>query len=129
MSRKKEFILRKCAHDTFASLPVETEEVIEKRRGGIRDGTKRLSSARVIDIYRIKPDPDQPPNDDPPGGRGERPTDSNHLAKWIVDQTTDENRDDEQEKQAKRRRSQSTCECCAIRRAALLQAFARQPYY
>lgn len=60
MSRKKEFILRKCAHDTFASLPVETEEVIEKRRGGIRDGTKRLSGARVIDIYRIKPDPDQP---------------------------------------------------------------------
>ncbi|MFQ6067252.1 MAG: ParB/RepB/Spo0J family partition protein [bacterium] len=60
MSRKKESILRKCAHDTFASLPVETEEVIEKRRGGIRDGTKRLSGARMIDIYRIKPDPIQP---------------------------------------------------------------------
>ncbi len=60
MSRKKEFILRKCAHDTFASFPVEREEVIEKHRGGIRDGTKRLSGARVIDIYRIMPDPDQP---------------------------------------------------------------------
>ena len=60
MTRKKEFILRKCARDTFASLPVEAEEVIEKRRGGIREGTKGLSGARVIDIYRIKPDPNQP---------------------------------------------------------------------
>ena len=39
----------------------------------------------------IKPDDDPKPKaDDQPDGRGPRPTDPNELAKWIVDQTTDE---------------------------------------
>jgi ParB family chromosome partitioning protein len=60
MAKKKETILRKFAKDTFTSLPTETEEVIEKERKGIREGTKGLSGARIIDISRIKPNPDQP---------------------------------------------------------------------
>jgi len=60
MAKKKEIILRKFAKDTFASLPTEREEVIEKERKGIKEGTKGLSGARIIDISRIKPDPDQP---------------------------------------------------------------------
>lgn len=34
-----------------------------------------------------EPAPDEQP---PPNGRGPRPTDPNELAKWIVEQTTDE---------------------------------------
>jgi len=60
MAKKKETILRKFAKDTFASLPTQTEEVVKKERKGIREGTKRFSGARIIDISRIKPDPDQP---------------------------------------------------------------------
>lgn len=37
-----------------------------------------------------EPNDKQPKPDDPPDGRGERPTDPNELAKWIVDQATDE---------------------------------------
>lgn len=35
---------------------------------------------------------DQPETNeqDPPDGRGERPTDPNELAKWLVDQTVDD---------------------------------------
>ena len=57
---KKGTILKKLAKETFASLPTETEEIIKEERKGIREGTKGLSGARVIDISRIKPDPDQP---------------------------------------------------------------------
>ncbi|MEA1965635.1 MAG: ParB/RepB/Spo0J family partition protein [Candidatus Aerophobetes bacterium] len=60
MAKKKETILRNFAKDTFASLLTQTEEVTEKERKGIREGTKGLSGARVIDISRIKPDPEQP---------------------------------------------------------------------
>ena len=38
-----------------------------------------------------KPDTPQdldPPREQPPDGRGPRPTDPNELAKWIVEQTT-----------------------------------------
>lgn len=57
---KKETILRKLAQDTFAALPGELEEVTEKERKDIKVGTRGLSGARIIDISRIKPDPDQP---------------------------------------------------------------------
>lgn len=60
MAKKKEIILRKFAKDTLVSLSTQAEEVIEKERKGIREGTKGLSGARIIDISRIKPDPDQP---------------------------------------------------------------------
>jgi len=60
MAKRKETILRKFAKDTLASLPTETEEIIEKERKGIREGTRGLSGARIINISRIKPDPDQP---------------------------------------------------------------------
>jgi len=60
MPKKKETILRKFAKDTFTSLPAQTEEIIEKERKGIKEGTKGLSGARIINISRIKPDPDQP---------------------------------------------------------------------
>ncbi len=60
MAKRKELILRKLAHDTFASLPGETEEVVEKKRKGIREETRGISGARMIDISRIKSDPDQP---------------------------------------------------------------------
>ncbi|NQS90242.1 ParB/RepB/Spo0J family partition protein, partial [Patescibacteria group bacterium] len=60
MAKKKEIILRKFAKDTLASLSTQAEEVIEKERKGIREGTKGLSGARIIDISRIKPDSDQP---------------------------------------------------------------------
>lgn len=33
---------------------------------------------------------DKQPETDPPDGRGERPTDPNELAKWIVEQTVDD---------------------------------------
>ncbi len=60
MTKKKENILRKLAKDTFASLPVPEEEVIKEERKGIREGTKGIPGARIIDISRIKSDPDQP---------------------------------------------------------------------
>jgi len=60
MAEKKENILRKSAKDTFASLPIQKEETIREEKKGIREGTKGLSGARVIDISRIKTDPDQP---------------------------------------------------------------------
>ena len=60
MAKKKENILRKFAKDTFTSLPIQEEEAIKEERKGIREGTKGLSGARIIDISRIKSDPDQP---------------------------------------------------------------------
>lgn len=60
MTKKKENILRKLAKDTFASLPIPEEEVIKEERKGIREGTKGIPGARIIDISRIKSDPDQP---------------------------------------------------------------------
>jgi len=60
MTKKKENILRKFAKDTFTSLPIQEEEAIKEERKGIREGTKGLSGARIIDISRIKSDPDQP---------------------------------------------------------------------
>jgi len=60
MAKKKENILRKFAKDTFTSLPLQEEEAIKEERKGIREGTKGLSGARIIDISRIKSDPDQP---------------------------------------------------------------------
>ena len=60
MTKKKENILRKFAKDTFTSLPIQEEEAIREDRKGIREGTKGLSGARIIDISRIKSDPDQP---------------------------------------------------------------------
>ena len=60
MTKKKEIILRKFAKDTFDSLPIQEEEIIKKERKGIREGTKGLSGARIIDISRIKSDPNQP---------------------------------------------------------------------
>ena len=60
MTKKKEVILRKLAKDTFDSLPVQEEETIKEERKGIREGTKGLSGARIIEISRIKLDPEQP---------------------------------------------------------------------
>jgi len=60
MTKKKENILRKFAKDSFDSLTIQEEEVIKEERKGIREGTKGLSGARIIDISRIKSDPDQP---------------------------------------------------------------------
>ena len=60
MTKKKEIILRKFAKDTFDSLPIQEEEIIKKERKGIREGTKGLSGARIIEISRIKLDPEQP---------------------------------------------------------------------
>ena len=60
MTKKKEIILRKFAKDTFDSLPIQEEEIIKKERKGIREGTRGLSGARVIEISRIKLDPEQP---------------------------------------------------------------------
>jgi len=59
MAKKKESILRKFAKDTFSSLPSQIEEK-ETERKGIRDGTKGFAGARVINIQRIRQDPDQP---------------------------------------------------------------------
>jgi len=59
MARKKETLLKKFALDTFASFPEQVEET-ENERKGIREGTKGLHGARIIDIFRIKPDPVQP---------------------------------------------------------------------
>jgi hypothetical protein len=41
-----------------------------------------------------EPEPKKP-EQEPPDGRGERPTDPNELAKWIVDQTTQDSDADE----------------------------------
>jgi len=59
MAKKKESILRKFAKDTFSSLPSQIEEK-ETEKKGIRDGTKGLAGARVINTQRIRQDPDQP---------------------------------------------------------------------
>lgn len=34
--------------------------------------------------------PEPTPDDQPPDGRGPRPTDPNELAKWLVDQVADD---------------------------------------
>ena len=60
MTKKKEVILRKFAKDTFDSLPIQEEEIITKEKKGIREGTKGLSGARIIEVSRIKLDPEQP---------------------------------------------------------------------
>lgn len=60
MAKKKENILRKFAKDSVTSLPIQEKEAIKEERKGIREGTKGLSGARIIDISRIKSDPDQP---------------------------------------------------------------------
>ncbi|GAI31127.1 unnamed protein product [marine sediment metagenome] len=60
MTKKKEIILRKFAKGTFDSLSIQEEEIIKKERKGIREGTKGLSGARIIEISRIKLDPEQP---------------------------------------------------------------------
>ena len=60
MAEKKENLLRQLAKDTFASLPEQEFESIVKQRKGIREGTKGISGARIINIDRIKHDPDQP---------------------------------------------------------------------
>ena len=60
MVKTKDHSLRKFVQGTFASLPTPTEEAPEKERKGIREGTKGLSGARMIDISRIKPDSNQP---------------------------------------------------------------------
>ncbi len=60
MTKKKEIILRKFAKGTLDSLPIQEEEIIKKERKGIREGTKGLSGARIIEISRIKLDPEQP---------------------------------------------------------------------
>jgi len=60
MTKKKEVILKKFAKDTFDSLPIQEEEIITKEKKGIREGTKGLSGARIIEISRIKLDPEQP---------------------------------------------------------------------
>ena len=41
-----------------------------------------------------KPDEKMPAQDQPPDGRCERPTDPNELAKWIVDQTSEDDAGD-----------------------------------
>jgi len=41
MAEKKGNILRKSAKNTFASLPIQKEEVIREEKKGIREGTKR----------------------------------------------------------------------------------------
>lgn len=58
--KKKEAVFKELAKDTFASLPSEEKEEAEKGRKGIREGTRGLSGARIIDISRVRPDPDQP---------------------------------------------------------------------
>jgi len=60
MTKKKEIILRKFAKDTFDSLPTQEEEIVKKERKGVREGTRGLSGARIIEISRIKLDPEQP---------------------------------------------------------------------
>ena len=59
MARKKETLLKQFALDTFASFPEQLEETEDERKG-IREGTKGLYGARIIDISRIKPDLTQP---------------------------------------------------------------------
>jgi len=60
MAKKKENLLRQLAKDTFTSLPEQEIESKIKERKGIREGTRGISGARVININRIKLDPDQP---------------------------------------------------------------------
>lgn len=37
-----------------------------------------------------KPNEDHPKQADPPDGRGDRPEDPNEFAKWLLDQTTEQ---------------------------------------
>jgi len=59
MAKKKEDLLRQYAQDSFITMPDEkaTKDIQKK---GIREGTKGISGARIINIERLKPDPDQP---------------------------------------------------------------------
>ncbi|MDI9596061.1 MAG: ParB/RepB/Spo0J family partition protein [Atribacterota bacterium] len=59
MAKNKENLLRQFAKDSFDLIP-EGKDSQNKQKRGIREGTKGISGARVIDIERIKPDPDQP---------------------------------------------------------------------
>lgn len=61
-------------------------------------GFQNPRSAFVGYTMSMKPNESESESDNqhqpesPPDGRGERPTDPNELAKWIVDQTTDEDK-------------------------------------
>ena len=46
-----------------------------------------------------QPKPDQDTRQNPPDGRGPRPTDPNELAKWIVQQTTEESSECDEDKE------------------------------
>ena len=59
VAKNKENLLRQFAKDSFELTP-EENNVQNKQKKGIREGTKGISGARIIDIERIKPDPDQP---------------------------------------------------------------------
>ncbi len=59
MAKKKENLLRQFAKDSFDPV-TEEKETADKQKKGIREGTKGISGARIIDIERIKSDPDQP---------------------------------------------------------------------
>jgi ParB family chromosome partitioning protein len=59
MAKKKENLLRQFAKDSFDPI-TEEKETADKQKKGIREGTKGISGARIIDIERIKSDPDQP---------------------------------------------------------------------
>jgi len=61
MPETKELILRRLAQDTFGSLHVHRKaSLIDKERKGFREGTRGLAGARMIEISRLRPDPDQP---------------------------------------------------------------------
>jgi len=59
MAKKKENLLRQFAKDSFDPI-TEEKETVDKQKKGIREGTKGISGARIIDLERIKSDPDQP---------------------------------------------------------------------
>jgi ParB family transcriptional regulator, chromosome partitioning protein len=60
MAKKKENLLRQFAKDSFGTITEEEKETEEKQKKGIREGTKGISGARIINIERIQSDPDQP---------------------------------------------------------------------
>jgi ParB family chromosome partitioning protein len=59
MAKKKENLLRQFAKDSFDPI-TEEKETADKQKKGIREGTKGISGARIINIERIKSDPEQP---------------------------------------------------------------------
>jgi ParB family transcriptional regulator, chromosome partitioning protein len=59
MAKKKEDLLREFAKDSFITMSDE-KAAKDTQKKGIREGTKGISGARIINIERIKPDPDQP---------------------------------------------------------------------